>query len=130
MTNIKIAMFQAASLTIIGLMTWWVAYQQKKINRQQLEVNEHRIRLDLYDRRWAVYDAIETFIVKVVHETSLDAGDFYDLGRSTRHAKYLFGNDVNTYLNELRKRGTSLRIYRSKRTRGAEERTFKSTARL
>ena len=105
----EIAIIRAASLTIIGLMTFWVAYQQKKISRQQLEVNEHRIKLDLYDRRWAVYDAIETFIGKVIHEGSLDAGDLYRLSRSTRHATYLFGDDVNTYLDELRKRGASLR---------------------
>ena len=64
---ILVAALQARSLTIIGLMTWWVAHQQKKINRQQLEINGHRIKLDLYDRRWAVYEATERFMEQVIN---------------------------------------------------------------
>ena len=57
-------------MTIIGLMTWWVAHQQKKMNRQQLEINGHRIKLDLYDRRWAVYEATERFMEQVINNLS------------------------------------------------------------
>ena len=104
-----VAAFQALSLTIIGLMTWWVAHQQKRINRQQLDVNEYRIRLDLYDRRWAVYEATERFMEQVIRNLSPEFEDFSEFSRSTLHAKYLFGNDVNTYMEELRARAASLR---------------------
>ena len=81
-----VAAFQALSLTIMGLMTWWVAQQQKRINRQQLEVNEYRIRLDLYDRRWAVYEATEGFMEQVIRKLSPQFEDFSEFARSTLHA--------------------------------------------
>ena len=120
LTEVAVAAFQALSLTIIGLMTWWVAHQQKKINRQQLEVNEHRIRLDLYDRRWAVYEATERFMDQVIRNLSPEFEDFSEFGRSTRHAKYLFENDVNTYLDELRKRAALLRQWSTEYDRHVE----------
>ena len=78
---ILVAALQARSLTIIGLMTWWVAHQQKKMNRQQLEINGHRIKLDLYDRRWAVYEATERFMEQVIKQPVTGIRAFLTLQR-------------------------------------------------
>ena len=73
-----------------------------------------------WSRRAISNEATERFMDQVIRNLSPEFEDFSEFGRSTRHAKYLFENDVNTYLDELRKRAALLRKWSTEYDRHVE----------
>ena len=70
---------------------------------------DYRPRLDLYDRRWEVYTAAERFVAQVLERLAPELEHLADLHRSTVHARFLFGSDINAYLRELLSHAVELR---------------------
>ena len=62
---------------------------------------DYKARLDLYDRRWEVYAATERFVAQVLERLVPEHEHIAELHRSTVHARFLFGSDINAYLREL-----------------------------
>lgn len=81
---------------------------------------DYRPRLELYDRRWEVYTAVERFVSRVLERLAPELDDIADLHRSTVHARFLFGSDINAYLGELVSHAVDLRkwnqLYEQHRT--------------
>ena len=79
----------------------WVALQQVRIARVRLQ---H----DLYDRRFAVFEAARKFLAEVLTQRypSDDHVRSYVVG--TADAGFLLNDDVAAYLEEIRKRGSRL----------------------
>jgi hypothetical protein len=81
----------AALTPIIGLTTVYIAIQQYKAARRKLK-------LDLYDRRYKVYEALMRFLKEVV----VSGGDVIIAQRQflidTNESAFLFGKEVNSYL--------------------------------
>jgi len=79
----------------------WLAWQQVRIARVRLQ---H----DLYDRRFAVFQAARKFLAEVMTHgyPSDDQIRLYVVG--TADAGFLLNADVATYLEEIRKRGSRL----------------------
>jgi hypothetical protein len=50
---------------LIGVLVWWIAYEQWHVNREGL-------RLDLFDKRHAVFAAVRDFIVSIEREGRVD----------------------------------------------------------
>ena len=99
--------------TLAGLAAY-IAYQQLQTNRQRLE-SERRDRellrqRDMYDRRWHIYDGVLTYITdqrsKANSEAMLDLLGTFDHLR--REAHFLFGQDLNQYLEKLAEHGENL----------------------
>lgn len=70
---------------------------------------DYRPRLELYDRRWEVYAAAEKFVAQVLENLVPERDHFAELHRSTVHARFLFGSDINDYLKELTSHAAALR---------------------
>jgi hypothetical protein len=86
--------------TVIALVVAWVAIQQFLLARE-------RFKLDLFEKRFAVYKAAEDFITHalgdgVSHEQLIT---FY---RATYTATFLFGDDITKFLKELATKGNNL----------------------
>ncbi len=62
---------------------------------------DYRLRLELYDRRWDVYAAVEQFVAQILTDLAPGPEQIAELYRSTAHARFLFGSDINDYLKEL-----------------------------
>lgn len=65
-------------------------------------VSRDQIRHDLFERRFAIYKAVQIFLSKVMQEGKLDyqaLPEFYD---AMQKARFLFGKDVNEYLEEIK----------------------------
>ena len=87
---------------VIGGIAIWIAYQQHKTARDKLK-------LDLFDRRYKVYRGLMDFLgaVNADGKPSRDAfGQFY---RETDPKRFLFGDDVCDYLEEIREKAVELR---------------------
>lgn len=74
----------------------WVFFGQRRLQRQQL-------RQDLFDKRFAVYAAVETFIMGIIQSnTIINLNDHRKFLYAIEPAEFLFGADVATYLREIR----------------------------
>lgn len=92
---------------------------------------DYRPRLDLYDRRWEVYVAAEKFVSQVLERLVPEHEHIAELYRSTVHARFLFGSDINAYLKDLVMHAIELRkwnqLYEQHRTRRPVENFDKVT---
>ena len=99
--HVAIDVFSSLLTPVIAAMAVYIAYQQWQTNRRKLK-------LDLYERRLRVYQAVTRFIGKVVKDVSPDFQDFSEFWRNTAEADFLFGSDVRDYIRELATRAANL----------------------
>ncbi len=78
----------------------------------QWRVVDNKLRLDLFDRRYKVYDAARNFVASIMREASVTESQLADFNIGTSDAKFLFEPDVAEYLAEIRKRALHLRTTR------------------
>jgi hypothetical protein len=84
----------AALLTpIIALLAAVIAWQQWRTNRNKLK-------LDLFERRYAYYDAAKAIIGKVVGSGKATHEDTYQFLVKIKGARFIAGDKVANYLEE------------------------------
>ncbi|KIQ27504.1 hypothetical protein RT95_07370 [Xanthomonas campestris] len=82
--------------SIVAIAAVWVSVQQYKIA-------EAKLKLDLYDRRMAVYEGFQE-LIEVVTLDSLTAQNLGKFRLCVRQAGFLFGADVIDFLGEVEKK--------------------------
>jgi hypothetical protein len=94
-----VTLFLSLAVVIIAALQWRVA--------------DNKLRLDLFDRRYRVYDATRKFLAAVINReaTSTDS-PLNEFNIGTSDAEFLFRADVVEYLAEIRKHAVRLRITR------------------
>ena len=102
-----------ASCFAIAVVAMWQLNSQKRIATQQRELeqriaerqaklDEERLRLDLFNRRFAVYVALENLILVTFLKEPLSFEDAVDEFKSKqREAHFLFAHALDTSLDEL-----------------------------
>jgi len=93
--------FSAATL-VVACAVAYVAWQQWQIAR-------HRLRLDLFDRRYKVYDATRKFLSIILREARFEEAQLFEFYAGTSDAEFLFDSAVVAYLEQLRKRAVHMR---------------------
>ena len=101
--QVIIGISQALFSLIIGLAVVYIAYQQHKTNRNKL-------RLELYDRRFKLYNEITSLIGSIVQMGDVSDSDLMGCLRNTREAVFLFKEDIPKYIEELYKQATELQF--------------------
>ena len=84
----------AASVAIVAWLQWWVAL--------------NKLRLDLFDRRYKVYDATRKYLAAIFQEAKFTNSQLFEFYAGTSDAEFLFGNDVVKYLEEIRTRAVRM----------------------
>jgi hypothetical protein len=84
----------------IAIITTYIAVQQWKTNRNKLK-------LDLYDRRFKVFERIRDILAMMFTVVSDDKRLFELLG-GTREAEFLFGAEIKGYIEEVYRRASAL----------------------
>ncbi len=85
----------------------WIAYQQHETARAKL-------RLDLFDRRMKVYEAVIALLRHVFQNADAKLEEIYRFTQDTSNAPFLFGPEIETYLELLRKNAVRVRTLRSR----------------
>jgi hypothetical protein len=98
-----IRVLQGLFAPIIGLTVVYIAYQQHKTNRNKL-------RLDLYDRRFKLYNEIQSLLASIVQKGDVSNDDLAGCLRNTKEAVFLFKEDIPKYINELYKQACELQF--------------------
>ena len=99
----------AALLTpLIAAIAVYIALQQRRIAQQQARTAERKLRLETFDKRYKVFEALLEFISTVLGKVKVDQKDLYKYSQATKSAYFLFGYEIQSYLDEVYKK--SLRL--------------------
>jgi hypothetical protein len=90
-----VQIMQALAVPLIAGVGAWVAVQQMRIARVKLQ---H----DLYDRRYAVFEAVRRFLDEAVSAKIVSPETFRSFALRTGDAPFLFDDRLAAYLKEMR----------------------------
>ncbi len=91
----------AALLTpTVAALGLYIAYRQWQTNRDQARTAKERLRHDLFDRRFAVYDAARVLIGSIMASGRVTNEDQMKFLAGTREAKWLFDDEIAKYFDE------------------------------
>lgn len=93
----------AALSPIIAVVGGWIAWQQVRINRNKLK-------LDRFDKRFAVHEAVVTFAATVAIRSKVDETQFQDFIKQTRGTRFLFDKEMQDYVDLLRKNAIRVQV--------------------
>jgi hypothetical protein len=89
-----VTLFLSFAIVIIAALQWRVA--------------DNKLRLDLFDRRYKVYDATRNFLSVILREANFTNPQLFEFYAGTSDAEFLFGAEVVKHLDEIRKRAIHL----------------------
>jgi hypothetical protein len=92
---------QAIGVGVISGLGAWIALKQSRIATAKLN-------LDLYDRRFKVFEGARTLVAKILQEGRPASESILQFNIKVADATFLFESDVERYLVALRKKATSL----------------------
>ena len=78
------------AVAVVAWLQWWVAL--------------NKLRLDLFDRRYKVYDATRKFLAGILRDGKFTNSELFEFYAGTSDAEFLFGADVVEHLAQIRKR--------------------------
>lgn len=90
-----VQVLQALAVPVIAAVGAWVALQQMYLARVKLQ---H----DLFDRRYAVFQALRRFLDEAVSEKVVSSETFRAFALGTADAAFLFDDQLGGYLKEMR----------------------------
>lgn len=95
----------AALAPIIAIIGGWIAWQQVRINRNKLK-------LDRFDKRFAVHEAAMSFAASVVINGDLSPSALDEFLAKTRGARFLVSKEIAVYLEALHLNAVKFRAVR------------------
>ena len=66
------------------------------------------MKLDLYNRRWKVYESFTQYVSVVLNDLNPMPHDTVAFARATQQAEFLFGADLKDYRKAMVRHGTAL----------------------
>ena len=111
-----------ASLTAVGVAVTFgiiqarisrsqaeTAAAQKDIAKGQLNIALERMKHDLFEKRFAVFEVARQLLIRAVQHDHVDAGEIIKFNMETADAEFLYNEDIVDYLDSLRSRIVRLR---------------------
>jgi hypothetical protein len=97
-----IAAFAAVSVTA------YFAWHQKTVATEQADIAREKLRHDLYERRYRVFDAARKLLCEVAIHRRASEDNLRAFVIDTGDAVFLFNDDLSNYLVEIRDRAQKL----------------------
>jgi hypothetical protein len=92
-------------LTVFGL---YIAHQQYKLNKQIALLNSQRVKWDLFEKRYKVYQLTKEILLDITQENKIDTIKLRDYNFNIREMVFLFDNDINDYIQLIIKNGIDI----------------------
>src|SRR5437868_3401142 len=100
----------AGTMTLFfSIVTLFLSVAVAVIAWQQWRVADNRLRLDLFDRRYKVYDATRKFLATILREANFTDSQLFEFYAGTSDAEFLFGAKVVDYIGQIRERALHMR---------------------
>jgi hypothetical protein len=97
---------QALAVPVIATVGAWIALQQMHLARVKL-------RHDLYERRFAVYQAARRFLAEMLTHSGVPDDQFRAYVVGTSDAVFLLNDETSSYLEQIRKTYGRLQVINS-----------------
>ena len=86
---------------IISAIVAWIAIRQYQTNKRQQLVNEERFKLDLFDRRYKVFDATRDLFFNIMQSgAEFDKRDLPKFAIKTIDATFLFDKTISRFIEK------------------------------
>jgi hypothetical protein len=99
----------AVATLVVGLAVAWIALQQWLVAR-------HKLRLDLFEKRYKVYEASAQFLSVIVSRANFNDDDLWAFNIGTRDVVFLFPKRIKDYLHKIRCRALDMRLFQKQFT--------------
>lgn len=96
------SMLRGLLTPVIAGIAVYIAYQQYKTNRD-------KVRLDLYNKRFKVFDSLKTLLGHIGQQGNVKLEQVYEFMTATKEAVFLFEEDISTYLDTISQKAFDLR---------------------
>jgi len=93
-----VQLIQALGPTLVAIAVGSVAAY---IGRRQWQTASHRLRLDMFDRRYAIYNATKLLIDKITLNDQVSSSDYIEFRNNVRGAEFFFDGDTREFLQRL-----------------------------
>lgn len=90
-------------MTITVFLTIWVSIIIAIVSYQQYKVAHVKLKLDLYEKRFAVFQGVREFLSIVLAKANFDMSEFYMFRAKTAEVDFLFGTDVVNFIKQVDK---------------------------
>lgn len=87
---------------LIAVMVACTGYQQHKLAKD-------KFKLDLFEKRFAVYKGIQRFLTIIHQKSEFDDGQLFEFRRDTQNATFLFGSEITKYINMIDSKALKMR---------------------
>lgn len=85
---------------LAALLTPTIAVFGSIIAYRQWRTAQKKLKLDLFEKRFSVYDAVRSFIASVMTSGKAKDEEMYKFLSGTRETKWLLNDDIATYFDE------------------------------
>jgi hypothetical protein len=92
---------------VIGGVAAYIAWRQYKLAQEQHEVTRAKLKFDLLEKRYAIFEQTWNFLSMIVHEGP-GATALPPFGNIIPQAGFLFGKEVEAYMREASEKQTEL----------------------
>jgi hypothetical protein len=93
-------LFLSIAVVLIALQPWQVAHD--------------KLRLDLFDRRYKVFDATRRFLALIIRDANFENSQLVEFNAGTCDGSFFFRADVVDYLSQIRQRALDMRTHRKR----------------
>jgi hypothetical protein len=97
---------QAIALILIPIGGAWLAFKQ-------VCIAEAKLNLDLYEKRFNVFETARKLLAKAVQHANVDTLDIHEFNLGVLDAGFLFDDEIENYLDGLRERAARLKLLNS-----------------
>lgn len=94
--------------TLISILLAYVAYQNYKIGKAVYYVQKDKLRLDLFDRRYKIFQAVQELLDTFILSGTFTRKDISIFVNNSTSAEFLYGKDVKEYVDEIWKKALRL----------------------
>jgi hypothetical protein len=103
-----IQVLSALSAPVIGGAAIYIARQQWRTAELQREINEKRWKHERYERRLKIYQEVREILILVIRSAHPDVKDLQAFRLATAEADFIYGDDVQRYIEEIYQKGVQL----------------------
>lgn len=106
---------------IIAILLAYIAWQNYRINEAGFYINKDKLRLDLFDRRYKVFEGFRSFFTSFSLLADIKSDELAKLIWNTADAEFLFGKEVSEYRRKVIDKCVRLKLLNSKFQRGVAD---------
>lgn len=92
-------------MAIIAMIVAWVGFQQFILAKE-------RFKLDLFEKRFAVYKAAQKLLSIILRDAKIELNNIFDYQRDRQDAVFLFDQKIVDYLDVLYRKALTLQTTR------------------